>query len=276
MLRVSHLSGFGRIVPAVGGGGDSDVAAFISATGISDGTIESALEALVTSLKADGIWTKCIAIYPFVGGSSSTHSYNLKNTAAYQISWSGTVTHNSNGITGDGSTGYGNTGIQASGGALSVHSTHLSVYSGTNPGSDQNMWEIGSSENGVSWLALRLRYGSSQLSSLMYSTSSTSVNPSPPGDRSGFWIGSRRANNDHELYHNGASFDTNTTTESVAVLPVRNIYISALSWAGPSAIEHSDRNLRFASVGAGLTDTEAADFHTAVETFQDALSRGVV
>ena len=58
---------------------DLDVQAFLAATGIADATTIDALCALVTSLKADGIWSKLDAIYPVVGSTAATKKYNLKN-----------------------------------------------------------------------------------------------------------------------------------------------------------------------------------------------------
>ena len=87
---------------------DADVTAFLSATAITDTTITSALDTLVVDLKAYGLWDKMKAIYPFVGGTAATHSYNLKNTAAHQITWFGGLTHDSNGVTPNGTNGYGN------------------------------------------------------------------------------------------------------------------------------------------------------------------------
>jgi len=37
----------------------------------------------------------------------------------------------------------------------------------------------------------------------------------------------------------------------------------------------SDREYNFASIGDGLTDTEASDFYDAVQAFQTTLSRNV-
>src|SRR5205085_1059836 len=84
---------------------------------------------LVVSLKGAGLWTKLKAIYPYVGGSATAHKWNLKDPrvldAAYRITWSGGVTHNANGVTFDGSTGYGDTHLNA----LTVFSTsYLSTH----------------------------------------------------------------------------------------------------------------------------------------------------
>jgi hypothetical protein len=58
---------------------DPDAQAFLTATGITDPTITSAINTLVISLKNDGVWSRMVAIYPFVGGTADTHKYNLKN-----------------------------------------------------------------------------------------------------------------------------------------------------------------------------------------------------
>ena len=58
---------------------DTDALAFLSAAAITDATITSAICGLVTSMKNDGTWAKCNAIYPFVGGTAITHKFNLKN-----------------------------------------------------------------------------------------------------------------------------------------------------------------------------------------------------
>ena len=67
----------------------ADAQAFITAASITDPTQQSAINQLVVDLKGYGVWTKMQAIYPFVGGTSTSTSYNLKNTAQFQISWKG-------------------------------------------------------------------------------------------------------------------------------------------------------------------------------------------
>ena len=84
---------------------DSDAQAFITAAGITDPTQQSAINTLVVGLKTDGLWTSMIAIYPFVGGTASSHKYNLKDprdlNAAYRLTFYGGWVHNSSGIVGN-------------------------------------------------------------------------------------------------------------------------------------------------------------------------------
>lgn len=87
------------INPYRGGGGscaDSDANDFITATGISDPTIEGAICVFVIAVKAAGVWAKSYALYPIVGGTETTHKYNLKDPrdldAAFRLLFSTGVT----------------------------------------------------------------------------------------------------------------------------------------------------------------------------------------
>ena len=77
---------------------DPDATTFILAAGLTDPTQQSAINSLVVDLKDASLWTKLLAFYPLVGGNSTAHQYNLKDTSLYNLTFSGTVTHSSTGI----------------------------------------------------------------------------------------------------------------------------------------------------------------------------------
>lgn len=125
---------------------DADAIAFFTRASITDPVQKAAVNTLVTGLKNNGtpsFWACCDAIYPFVGGNSTSHSKNLKETnTRYDIAWTGSVTHDANGITTDGATGYGDTGFIASSASspnYALDSAHLFVYQGTTPASGSFM-----------------------------------------------------------------------------------------------------------------------------------------
>lgn len=64
--------------------------------------IRSSVTRLVCDLKSKYLWNKIVCLYPFVGGTSESHKWNLKNTATYSLSYSteaqGTVSHSSQGV----------------------------------------------------------------------------------------------------------------------------------------------------------------------------------
>jgi hypothetical protein len=106
---------------------DADAQAFFTAAGITDTTQKSAVNQLVLDLKSYSIWTKMKALYPFVGGAATPHSYNLKNTSQYQITWNGGWTHSSTGALPNGTNAYANTGFNPST-VLSSTNGNIGVY----------------------------------------------------------------------------------------------------------------------------------------------------
>ena len=92
-------------------------------------SIAAPTDNLITCLKAAGVWNLMDAIYPMVGGTLGTCAINLKNPGTYNITWHGGVTASSAGVTGDGATGYGDTGFNAvtAGGNYSLNSASFGV-----------------------------------------------------------------------------------------------------------------------------------------------------
>jgi hypothetical protein len=89
---------------------DPSAQAFIDEALITDTTQQDAINNLVVGLKNDGLWDKMKAIYPFVGGTATSHKYNLKDprdsSDAFTLTFSGGWTHNSNGVTGNGTNAF--------------------------------------------------------------------------------------------------------------------------------------------------------------------------
>ena len=114
-----------------GGCNDPDANAFLTAAGITDPTISSAICTLVKSMKADGTWAKMSAIYPMVGGTATTHKFNLKNpadtNAAFRLSFVGGWTHSANGALPNGTNAYADTFFTPSV-SLSVSNGHVLLY----------------------------------------------------------------------------------------------------------------------------------------------------
>jgi hypothetical protein len=128
--------GFGIGIPFIRrrGGGPSNTprtTAFLTATGITDATIISALNAMDTSLLNNtSLNSSILSLYPAVGGSASTNKYNFINTSLYELTFGGGVTHNSNGFTFNGTNAY----AEASGlnlNTLSISEGGVSYYAGT-------------------------------------------------------------------------------------------------------------------------------------------------
>jgi hypothetical protein len=251
---------------------DSDAQAFITAAAITDPTQQSAVNQLVVDLKADGIWSKMKAIYPFVGGTSSTHKFNLKNPldtdAAFRLVFNGGWTHSASGAQPNGTNGFADTYLIPNT-TLSVHNYSFSAYSRTNV-SDGNRTVMGGGTGYTPMMALKI-FNPTAFEAPNFGASAPSYTETTG---LGLFSGVRTAINNAKVYRNGVLKVTNTTSATSTNLPIFKIVIGAFNQGG--AIEsYSNKQLAFVSIGDGLTDTDAANFYTSVNNFQVALSRNV-
>ena len=270
--------GVQSFVAAGGAGTDADAQAFITAAAITDATQQSAINTLVVDLKTYGVWTKMKAIYPFVGGTASAHKFNLKDPrdldAAFRLVFNGGITHSSTGALFNGTNSFADTKLNPLS-ILTLYSNHISYYSRTNnnPGVDFDMG-VGtfSAANSNSLFIRRSSntagYDSGNVSSNNRITFSNT-------NSLGFYNGSITANNSRKYFKNGVSQISNTTilTQDNANA---NIFIGAYNeYPTIGANYFGSKQCAFASIGDGLTDTEAANFYTAVQAYQTTLSRNV-
>ncbi len=246
--------------------GDADAQAFITAAGITDNTQKSAIETLVTDLKGYGIWTKMKALYPFVGGTSSSHKWNLKNPldtdAAFRLVFNGGVTHSSNGILPNGTNGYANTYYNPFNNLSDINSNHISIYSRTNVSGGIDM----GGGAGAVLVDLETKY-----SGTSYNWNMASFHTHTNTDSTGHYINTRTASNAFKLIKNGSTTLGSSTGSAGATKPNNNYYIGVRNYDAT----YANREYAFASIGDGLNDTEAANFYTAVQTFQTTLGRNV-
>jgi hypothetical protein len=268
----SHAKSWAGATDIVGLTTDADAQAFITAAAITDATQQDAIDALVVGLKADGIWTKMKAIYPFVGGTASTHKYNLKDPrdldAAFRLVFNGGWTHSSNGALPNGTNGYADTKLVPSS-VLTLNSGHLSFYSRTNTSTGVD--DIASTITGDTQnMRLIIKFGASLFSDINSLTQRVTV---ANANSLGFYQTSRINATSLKVYKNASVFGTNTNTNT-GTQPATSLYISA-SHFNAGVTNYSDRQVAFSSIGDGLTDTDASNLYTRVQTYQTALSRNV-
>lgn len=248
---------------------DADAAAFLTAAGITDPTIESAINNLVIDLKAQSLWTKMIAIYPFVGGTSTTHKYNLINPAdtdaAFRLTFSGTPTHNSNGITGNATNAYYNTYINAQS-DLSQNDVSGFVYARTNTTNvDFGAFSV---DNGFQSSG---RNPSNQFTTRCMSTNAGISTTPTSSDSIGFWTISRTSSVNYVKSKN----KTHTTITNTSVTGP-NIAIFGLCFnVSGTATALTSRNQALVGFGEGLTTGEIDNLVDINETFQTTLGRFV-
>ena len=93
-------------------------------------------------------------------------------------------------------------------------------------------------------------------------------------DRKGFYSSVRTASNLRKTYKNGVIAGSNTNNDTGAALSSIKFYIGAAN--GPFiGSTYTVDQLCFSAIHDGLTDTEAANFYTAVQNYQTTLGRKV-
>lgn len=252
---------------------DSDAQTFLNTASITDLTQANAVNTLVTDLKGANLWTKMKAVYPMVGGTATSHSYNLKNPSQFQITWNGGITHSSTGALPNGTNGFGDTNLNALSN-LTYNSTHLAYYSRTANGTGSGKTELGTQNGASSIINLGVYTYSAQVHACAYNNSSSAllVNNST-NNSSGFYVANRASSTSLKSYRNAVSFGTNSNT-SAGTIPNNNIYLAA-NGNTSSKYEYSDRECAFASIGDGLTDSEVTTLYNIVQTYETTLSRNI-
>jgi hypothetical protein len=261
---------------------DADAQAFFNRVTTAGGTLsateQNAINTLVKQMKTDGIWTKMKAIYPMVGASAAACAQNLKSssfTGTFTSGW----TFASTGVTPNGTSAYMNTGLNVLS-QTTLNSFSMSFYSRTDS-VNVGATEIGATNDRTDFLPLVTleikRTANSilnQFAACIYSYQSGQISQTSNLNSQGFYQASRTSSTSFKTYKNNLNVSNITSTQNQAINVNSNVFIGAMN-AITAAENFSDRQCAFASIGDGLTDTEASNFYTAVQAFQTTLSRQV-
>ena len=241
---------------------DSDAAAFISQASLADSTQKGAVVSLVEALKSANLWTRFTALYPFVGGTSTAHAQDLKNT--YDITWAGTVTHNANGVTGNATDARGDTGINLFTLGL-TNSVSGYVYSKTQTPTDGGYF--------MGATTATTRFGLARNGAFFGfhgpNSQQNNVLGGVDGDFRRHFVINRSASNANQIYVD-ATLGGNA--DAVVAAPNAQIRLLCRDAAG-SPSGYTNANLAFAAVGTSLSQAEWVTFRGIVTSFQTSLGR---
>jgi hypothetical protein len=255
--------------PTSGGAFDADAQAFITAAVITDVTQQNAINTLVVDLKGYSIWTKMSALYPFVGSTASQHKWNLKDPrdldAAYRLVFNGGWTHSSTGATPNGTNGYADTKLTPSTN-LTTSSAHFSKYNRTNDLVGSNKADGCAAVSYANFMQQNYVSANGVIGEVGAVISYTAT------DTRGLFTITRTSTNTQKLYRNLTSLGTSSFT--INNIPAFDFYIGARNDFSVTSSFNSYQ-CAFASIGDGLTDTDATNLYTAVQAFQTTLGRQV-
>ena len=240
---------------------DPDAQAFITAASITDPTQQAAVNQLVIDFKAASLWTKGSVINPYIGGTATAHRYNLK-TALTDTAWFGGITHDSNGVTFNGTNGYGQIEFLMTvanrynrsvfryykEATTATGWTGADAYFGfqanRNPYSSNKFWLSADGLNRLTGQNLELSFGMVGASII--------------------------ASNDAKIYNN-TTVKASTTTPGTNPSDNRKMWTGGLNSSGL----YGGETIAFEFYGDGLTSTDVSNLVAAVQTFQTTLGRNV-
>ena len=258
----------------------AETRAFFTATGITSTTHKKAVDYLVKQLKANSLYTKFSALYPFVGGTADTHKIILINPAdsdaAFRIAWSGSVTHDANGIKGNGTNAYGDTKLNLVATSASLTSFSLGLYKkvAESAGTSKNYFGAQNSSaplqnTGLGWL----NAGSTEAGCISANTLPGEFAPSLANAAvNGSIAINCNGNRNAQFWANGSKVGSAVTQTGVAFSNL-NVYILCTNFAGSPGGYTANIAISLAYISTGLSNAEMATLHTIVTAYQTMLGR---
>lgn len=258
------------INPYIFGGGtsfDADAQLFITVASITDATQKNAINTLVTDFKTASIWTKMKAIYPFVGGTASSHKFNLKDPldldVAYRLQFVNGWTHSATGALPSGTDAYAKTFLIPVSAFASSNSVGVSNYQiDPNNGSGEGCYSSGARflyGATTSFIDVRINTDATAPTSISYSSNGK-----------GLFTVVKNGTANVQNYRNGVFI---ASTAKVTATVDKELYIGARN-ANGTADGFNAVEKRFESYHDGLNSTDITNLYTAVQAFQVALGGG--
>jgi hypothetical protein len=254
---------------------DSDAQAYFTAASITDSTEQNLWNAFVVGAKSDGFWNDLDVVNPLLGSAAAKTAVNAKNPAAHAITWNGTVTHNADGVTGNGTNGYGLMAYNPFN-EMSVNGAFACAYvvnaMANNP-DQMAAFGVTEADSGMYLVPdfFNINFG------LMFNQAEA-LNQNSTTERTGIMILNRTSSSSAKLWRNGVQIEEVTGSPVGSVntsLPNGNVAILALNDAGNSVINSFSTNtVGFIALGGvGFNDTKRAQFEARLQTLMTGLGR---
>lgn len=211
---------------------------------------------------------KPLAVYPFYGGNAASHALNLFSVRdKYTITWSGTVTHSSNGMTGDGAGGVGLSDINPAAAIPTPVSYCYGIYCRTNTAAD--VYDCGLSITG-NVLLIRCRTVAGNAVGRAGGPGANDMSVAVAAS-TGLFTVQRQSSSAASVFRNGTLIQSSALTWS-SVPAAWSIAFGGAAGLGTT----SARNLALGFVAPRhQTAAESATLYNNVQAFQTTLARNV-
>ncbi|MEM0575150.1 fibronectin type III domain-containing protein [Flavobacterium polysaccharolyticum] len=251
---------------------DADPYLYIDASG--NQAYEAAIVNLFSDLKAQGLYNKIQAFYPFLGTTQAQHKWNAKNpldtNAAFRLQFFGGGTHSNLGYQCNGTNAYANTFFVPSTNQ-NVNSNGLSVVVGSNIANIQNdVVEIGSFVSLTQASLIQCR-GNNTSYNRSTRINGNTINQINQNDARGVFTSVKQSATFTKFIRNKTEI---ASGNSGGNLPNISLFVGNLNINGtPYAAGWSTQRIQFTAIHEGLTDAEVVALHTIIDNFEAAIGR---
>jgi hypothetical protein len=230
---------------------------------------KNAVNQLVVDLKAASIWSKFHALYPIVGGTATSHKFNLKDPRdldiAFRLVFAGGVTHTTNGFAGNGTNGWANTFVNPNTlfpGGFASFGVYNKKFGATG-------YFLGTQVGSINYIRIQPQFSTAirhynRGTAQTYHTVLTDL---------GFTANSRTLNTLMTSIDNTGALQTITTNVTIAY---GGFIIPLLANNSSGAYgTYSNAELSFAYISHALSSAELTSLKSINDTFQTTLGRQV-
>ena len=269
------FSPFGFMGTQAGGGLDPDATAYINAVitagGSFSGVEETAIDTFYVNLKSDGIYSKLIQMYTFMGGTSSSNAINLINPGTADLTFNGTWTHNTTGsFAAQNNANYADTGWNTLTNAAITTASLAWGYQNNNNQTSATIYGYMGSGTGTSDYAILGVDGITALDN--FNPTNTKITISGVGGSGGKNFNAMARLNTSSVYYLGYSpTATNSVTVSTSygVSPYNgNLHINRINGANfPAGGRYT-----FSFIGNGLSSIDLDNLYTKLDTMNASFS----
>ena len=238
---------------------------------------KSAISAFYAGLKTDSIYSKLRAMWLFAGGNATNNKWNLVNpvdsNAAFRLSFVGTFTHASDGITAASTSGtYADPFINPNSLGWSLNDFAMGGFAKNNITDNSLARTImglasSSKEEGIypNYVGNRWYYIDADGG---HPVAVTSLSAS-----SGFLVASRTSSTVLKGYRNGTQESSTQTTASIgsSVNATFSLFNRNRPDANGRVYDPTDQKMQFFFFSTGLTDSDVSNFYTRLTTLFTAL-----
>jgi len=259
--------------PRFFGGLDVDAQAFLTAAGITDGTITTSINKLFLDLKSNSLYTKMKAFYPLVtdkttqGDRASQMKFNMITPtdldASFRLSFAGGWSYASTGITPNGTTGYADTFLNPST-VLTQNSIAFGAYcSNMAAAIDRAVMGV---NNAISYIQIYPR----GLGDVFYGDANDNSSTSTANTTTNLLSAVSRINSTQKIHSIGGTNTIKTNSSNGTIN-----YTMILGARSSSGVANSFFNtqIKTAFISTGLTTSELTILSTIITAFNTSLGR---